>query len=159
MSFWLLKTEPSCWSWKDQIKKGEEQYKIEFSECVLNEFKIIELITDVTGQQYAKYEAVFYAIINYDTIQKTVIKKPTNSDHNANIVDTEITSKENIEPISIALEKLESIRESVIDGTYVSQFKKRAKLMIQSQAVLVRASKMQLYRNRANMKKSSSYYS
>ena len=99
----LFKTGKYIWLEKQEVllKKGEEQYKIKFSECVLNELKIIELITDVTGQQYAKYEAVFYAIINYDTIQKTAIKKPTNSDHNANIVDTEITSKENIEPIII----------------------------------------------------------
>ena len=93
----LFKTGKYVWLNKQEVllKKAEDQYNIKFNHCVLNKFKINELITDVKGQQYAKYEAVFYAIISYDTIQKTIFKTTTNSENSSNAVDPLVIEERN----------------------------------------------------------------
>jgi hypothetical protein len=99
----LFKTGKYVWLEKQEVllKKGEEQYKIKFSECVLNKLKINELITDVKGQQYAKYEAIFYAVISYDTIQKAIVEKPTKVDKTTNLVENKTATDKHVDPIII----------------------------------------------------------
>lgn len=98
----LFKTGKYVWLEKQEVilKKAEEQYQIKFSECVLNELKINEIITDVKGQEYAKYEAIFYAVISYDTIQKTIVDKPTKVEKTTNLVNKTETDKR-VDPIVI----------------------------------------------------------
>ena len=98
----LFKTGKYVWLEKQEVllKKAEEQYQIKFSECVLNELKINEIITDVKGQQYAKYEAIFYAVISYDTIQKAIVDKPTKVEKTTNLVNKTETDKRD-DPIVI----------------------------------------------------------
>lgn len=98
----LFKTGKYVWLEKQEVllKKAEELYQIKFSECVLNELKIDEIITDVKGQQYAKYEAIFYAVISYDTIQKTIVDKPTKVEKTINLVNKTETDKR-VDPIVI----------------------------------------------------------
>lgn len=98
----LFKTGKYVWLEKQEVllKKAEEQYQIKFSECVLNELKINEIITDVKGQQYAKYEAIFYAVISYDTIQKAIVDKSTKVKKTTNLVNkTEADNR--VDPIVI----------------------------------------------------------
>lgn len=99
----LFKTGKYVWLEKQEVLliKGKEQFKIKFNECVLNQFKIIDLITDTEGQQYTKYEAIFFAIISYDTIQKTKVKKPIETDRLVNIIDAKATSNKKVDPIII----------------------------------------------------------
>ena len=98
----LFKTGKYVWLEKQEVllKKAEEQYQIKFSECVLNELKINEIITDVKGQEYAKYEAIFYAVISYDTIQKAIVDKPTKVEKTTNLVNKTETDKR-VDPIVI----------------------------------------------------------
>lgn len=98
----LFKTGKYVWLEKQEVllKKAEEQYQIKFSECVLNELKINEIITDVKGQQYAKYEAIFYAVISYDTIQKAIVDKPNKVKKTTNLVNKTETDKR-VDPIVI----------------------------------------------------------
>ncbi|WP_296636191.1 ABC transporter permease [Polaribacter sp.] len=90
----LFKTGKYVWLEEQEVllKTGEEQYKIKFKECVLNKFKIKESITDVNGHQYTKYEAVLFAIIGYNTIQKTITKKTTKKEISKNIIDAKTTN-------------------------------------------------------------------
>lgn len=98
----LFKTGKYVWLEKQEVllKKAEEQYQIKFSECVLNELKINEIITDVKGQQYAKYEAIFYAVISYDTIQKAIVDKSTKVKKTTNLVNKTETDNR-VDPIVI----------------------------------------------------------
>lgn len=98
----LFKTGKYVWLEKQEVllKKAEEQYQIKFSECVLNELKINEIITDVKGQEYAKYEAIFYAVISYDTIQKAIVDKSTKVEKTTNLVNKTETDKR-VDPIVI----------------------------------------------------------
>ena len=98
----LFKTGKYVWLEKQEVllKKAEEQYQIKFSECILNELKINEIVTDVKGQQYAKYEAIFYAVISYDTIQKAIVDKPTKVEKTTNLVNKTATDKR-VDPIVI----------------------------------------------------------
>ena len=98
----LFKTGKYVWLEKQEVllKKAEEQYQIKFSECVLNELKINEIITDVKGQEYAKYEAIFYAVISYDTIQNAIVDKSTKVEKTTNLVNKTETDKR-VDPIVI----------------------------------------------------------
>ena len=98
----LFKTGKYVWLEKQEVllKKAEEQYQIKFSECVLNELKINEIFTDVKGQEYAKYEAIFYAVISYDTIQKAIVDKSTKVEKTTNLVNKTETDKR-VDPIVI----------------------------------------------------------
>ena len=98
----LFKTGKYVWLEKQEVllKKAEEQYQIKFSECVLNELKINEIITDVKGQEYAKYEAIFYAVISYDSIQKAIVDKSTKVEKTTNLVNKTETDKR-VDPIVI----------------------------------------------------------
>ena len=98
----LFKTGKYVWLEKQEVllKKAEEQYQIKFSECVLNELKINEIFTDVKGQEYAKYEAIFYAVISYDTIQKAIVDKSTRVEKTTNLVNKTETDKR-VDPIVI----------------------------------------------------------
>ena len=98
----LFKTGKYVWLEKQEVllKKAEEQYQIKFSECVLNELKINEIFTDVKGQEYAKYEAIFYAVISYDTIQNAIVDKSTKVEKTTNLVNKTETDKR-VDPIVI----------------------------------------------------------